>query len=89
MALVRDSNIGSARLFNALKPATLAAFERKQLSDNELESIVSKLLSVGIWHQRGEAPNMISHPPKSAALTVAPRPRGETSPGTCGGLWGK
>jgi hypothetical protein len=37
-----------------LKPADLAAFERKQLSDEEFESLVSKLLSVGIWHQRGE-----------------------------------
>jgi hypothetical protein len=47
--------IGPAHLFNALKPATLAAFERKQLSDSEFEGLVSKLLSVGIWHQRGEA----------------------------------
>src|SRR5262245_30878964 len=31
------SGIGSAPLFNALKPAMLAAFERKQLSDNEFE----------------------------------------------------
>jgi hypothetical protein len=46
--------IGSARLFNASKSAILEAFERKQLSDNEFEGLVSKLLSVGIWHQRGE-----------------------------------
>ncbi len=67
------SNIGSARLFNALKPATLAAFERKQLSDNELESIVSKLLSVGIWHQRGEAPEYdLTSAEIRRALTVGP-----------------
>jgi hypothetical protein len=75
-ALLRSyahSNIGSARLFNALKPVTLAAFERKQLSDNEFESVVSKLLSVGIWHQRGEG---VEYDLTSAeirrALTVGP-----------------
>jgi hypothetical protein len=47
--------IGSARLFNGLKPATLASFERKDLSDAEFEGLTSKLLSVAIWHQRGEA----------------------------------
>lgn len=49
------SNIGSPRLFNAIKPAALETFERNQLSDNELEGVVSKLLSVAIWHQRGQA----------------------------------
>jgi hypothetical protein len=49
------SGIGSARLFNAIKPATLAAFERQELSDEEFEGVVSNLLSVAIWHQRGEA----------------------------------
>lgn len=48
--------VGSSRLFNALKPAVLAAFERQDLSDNELEGLMSNLLSVAIWHQRGEAP---------------------------------
>jgi hypothetical protein len=47
--------IGSAGLFNALKPAMLDAFERNQLSDDEFEGLVSKLVSIGIWHQRGEA----------------------------------
>jgi hypothetical protein len=44
-----------ARLFNALKPAALAAFERQELSSDEIEGIMSKLLSVAIWHQRGKA----------------------------------
>lgn len=48
--------VGSSRLFNALKPAALTAFERKELSDNEFEGLISNLLSVAIWHQRGEAP---------------------------------
>jgi hypothetical protein len=47
--------IGSARMFNALKPASLEAFERKVLSENELEGLVSKLLTVDISHRRGEA----------------------------------
>jgi NAD-dependent SIR2 family protein deacetylase len=47
---------GSARLFNALKPAALAAFEHQKLSDDEFEGLISSLLSVAIWHQRGEAP---------------------------------
>lgn len=49
------STIGSPRLFNALKAATLATFERKELPDQEFEAIASKLLSIGIWHQRGQA----------------------------------
>jgi hypothetical protein len=51
--------VGSAGLFNALKPAALAAFERQQLSDDEFEGLVSNLLSVAIWHQRGEAPEYV------------------------------
>jgi len=49
--------VGSSRLFNALKPAVLEAFERQDLSDNELEGLMSNLLSVAIWHQRGNAPD--------------------------------
>ena len=65
--------IGSARLFNALKPAILAAFERKQLSDNEFEDLVSNLLSVGISHQRGEAPEYnLTSAEVRRALTVGP-----------------
>lgn len=50
-------NVGSARLFNALKPAMLEAFERTNLSDREFEGLVHKLLSVGLWHQRSQAPD--------------------------------
>jgi hypothetical protein len=65
--------IGSARLFNALKPATLVAFERKQLSDNEFEGLVSKLLNVGIWHQRGEGSEYnLTSAEIRRALTVGP-----------------
>ncbi|MFL6306130.1 MAG: hypothetical protein ACJ8F3_11840 [Xanthobacteraceae bacterium] len=65
--------MGSARLFNALKPATLVAFERNQLSDNEFDDLVSKLLRVGIWHQRGEAPEYnLTSTEIRRALTVGP-----------------
>jgi hypothetical protein len=47
--------IGSARLFNALRPAMLEAFEREVLSDFELEGLVGKLLDVALWHRQGGA----------------------------------
>jgi hypothetical protein len=65
--------IGSARLFNALKPAMLAAFDRQELSDNEVEGVTSKLLSVAIWRQRGEAPEYhLTAAELRRALTVGP-----------------
>jgi hypothetical protein len=65
--------VGSARLFNALKPAALAAFERQQLSDDEFEGLVSNLLSVAIWHQRGETPEYdLTTAEIRRALTVGP-----------------
>jgi hypothetical protein len=67
------SNIGSAALFNALKPAMLAAFEGNQLSENEFEGLVSKLLSVVLWHQRGEAAEFeLTAAEMRRALTVGP-----------------
>jgi hypothetical protein len=66
--------IDSPRLFNALKPAMLAAFEKKELSDNEFEGLISKLLSVGIWRQRGEANEYeLTTAEIRRALTVGPR----------------
>lgn len=66
-------DIGSARLFNALKPAALAAFERQLLSDDEFEGLVSKLLSVAIWHQRGKAREFhLTTAEIRRALTVGP-----------------
>jgi hypothetical protein len=65
--------IGSARLFNTLKPAMLAAFEKKELSDHEIEGLVSKLLSVGIWHQRSESAEYeLTTAEIRRALTVGP-----------------
>jgi hypothetical protein len=66
-------SIGSARLFNSLKPAILAAFELKQLSDNEFEGLVSNLLSICISHQRGEAVEYsLTSAEMKRALTVGP-----------------
>jgi SIR2-like protein len=65
--------IGSARLFNRLKPMMLEAFARKQLSDDEYEGLVSKLLSVCIWHQHGNNPEYaLTASELKRALTVGP-----------------
>jgi len=66
-------NVDSARLFNALKPAMLEAFERTDLSDREFEGLVHKLLSVGLWHQRSQAPDYrLANLEIKSALTVGP-----------------
>lgn len=66
-------HVGSARLFNALKPAALAAFERKELSDDEFEGVMSNLLSVAIWHKLGKEPEYnLSTAEVRRALTVGP-----------------
>jgi hypothetical protein len=49
------SNVGSPRLFNALKLATLEAVEQRHVPDDAVEAIVSKLLNICICHRRGEA----------------------------------
>jgi hypothetical protein len=68
-----NGRIGSARLFNALKPAILAAFERKELADHEFEGLVSNLLSIMISHQQGEAAEYILMASEvRRALTVGP-----------------
>ncbi|QRF50542.1 hypothetical protein D4A92_03290 [Rhizobium rosettiformans] len=48
------SRIGAANVFNRLKPAMLEAIEKRKLGDNELQSILASLVSVAIWHHRGE-----------------------------------
>jgi hypothetical protein len=65
--------VGSSRLFNALKEATLTAFERQELSDNEFEGLVSKLLSVAMWHKLGKAPEYsLTAAEVRRALTIGP-----------------
>jgi hypothetical protein len=50
-----QGNLGSARLFNTLKLPMLEAFSRNDLSDHEFEGLFSRLLTVALWHQRGQA----------------------------------
>ena len=49
-----QGGLGSARLFNALKSSMLQAFARNDFSDHEFEGLFSRLLSVALWHQRGQ-----------------------------------
>jgi hypothetical protein len=65
--------IGSACLFNALKPAMLEAFERQELSDQEFEGLVGKLLSVAISRHQGQAGDYeLSSAEVRRTLTVGP-----------------
>ncbi|WP_145477610.1 SIR2 family protein [Stenotrophomonas rhizophila] len=65
--------IGHARLFNALKPAMLQAFERKRLPSRALEGIFSKLFSVAAWHLKGQANEYALLPGEvKRALAIAP-----------------
>lgn len=66
--------IGHARLFNALKPAMLQAFERRSLSARALEGVFVKLFSVAAWHVKGQgAEYALSSSEVKRALAVAPR----------------
>jgi hypothetical protein len=47
--------IGSARLFNSLKPAMLEAFERLDSPDSIFEGLVTQLLYVMLWKLQPEA----------------------------------
>lgn len=49
-----QDGIGSARLFNGLKPAMLQLIEQPGTPSQTLEGVAAKLLSVAIWRQRGE-----------------------------------
>lgn len=65
--------IGKARLFNALKPAMLLAFEEKRMPEQHLEGIFSNLLDVAIAHRRGEGREYVLSPAEvKRALAVAP-----------------
>ncbi len=50
-----QGHLGSARLFNTLKLPMLEAFNRSDLSDHEFEGLFARLLTVALWHQRGQA----------------------------------
>jgi NAD-dependent SIR2 family protein deacetylase len=66
--------IGTARLFNGLKPAMIRAFERPDMSDHDLEGLIGRLLNIGIWHRRGEGPEyLLEDKEVRRILTVGPR----------------
>jgi hypothetical protein len=57
MAARAFGQIGSARLFNSLKPAFLQVFTRKDLSLHESEGqegLVGHLLQAALWHRGDE-----------------------------------
>jgi hypothetical protein len=63
--------IGSPRLFNAVAPATLEAFEH--LSDRDLEGLIVQLLTLALAHRRREALEYnITSAEIKRVLTVAP-----------------
>lgn len=72
-AAYAHSRIGKPRLFNALKPAMLQAFEGKPISKDALNGLFSKLLEVAFLHRhrRGED-YVLSAAEIKRALTVAP-----------------
>jgi hypothetical protein len=72
-AYSQGGSIGSARLFNTVKPAMLEAFRRTDLSDHEFEGLISKMLTIGLSHQRGEAHDYnLTTAEIKEALTVGP-----------------
>lgn len=65
--------LGSARLFNALKPAMLESFERNGLSTEELEGIFLKLLMIELSHLKGQhVEYALTSPEVKRALVAAP-----------------
>jgi hypothetical protein len=77
--------IGHARLFNALKPAMLQAFERRSLSARALEGVFVKLFSVAAWHLKDQgAEYALASTEAKRALAVAP---GEVRQNAASHLW--
>jgi hypothetical protein len=70
-------SVGSAALFNRLKPAMLHAFERDDLAERDLEGLMGQLLTVAIGRGRQEAHdyNLESNEVKRALSKSSPRVR--------------
>lgn len=47
-------HVGNAELFSSLKEDLLLAFDRNELSDDDLDNLASNLVSVAFWHQNNE-----------------------------------
>jgi hypothetical protein len=54
-AFAGSGNFGTPRLFNAVKAPMLEAFAQSQQRDDDLEGLISQLLSIEFAHRRGEA----------------------------------
>lgn len=68
-----QDKIGTARLFNQLKPTMLRLIEQRETPDHVLEGITAKLLSVAIWRQRGDQEDYnLQFPELRRALTLGP-----------------
>ncbi|MEZ0470164.1 SIR2 family protein [Luteimonas salinilitoris] len=77
--------VGYARLFNALKPAMLQAFEHKSLSARELKGLFLKLFSVAVWHRKGKrAECVLTSAEVKRALAITP---GEVRQDVAWRLW--
>lgn len=73
--------VGSARLFNALKPAFLQLFERRELSDTNQSRLTDDLISVAIWHRQPESHDydLTSQETRRALAIASPSVRGQAA----------
>jgi hypothetical protein len=64
-------HIGSAGLFNSLKPAFLQTFARQDLPVKESEGLVGHLLQAGLWHRQDEGGYDLTSAEAKKALSAA------------------
>jgi hypothetical protein len=64
-------HIGSANLFNSLKPAFLQTFARQDLPIKESEGLVGHLLQAALWHRQDEGGYNLKSAEAKKALAVA------------------
>ena len=54
-AFAHGGNVGTPRLFNAIKKSMLEAFARSDLGDHASEALISQLFRIEFAHRRGQA----------------------------------
>ena len=64
-------HIGSASLFNSLKPAFLQTFARQDLPIKESEGLVGHLLQAALWHRQDEGGYNLKSAEARTALAIA------------------
>ena len=77
-------HIGSASLFDSLKPAFLESFARQDLPVKESEGLVGHLLQAALWDRQGEGGYNLKSAETKKALAVA---RPEVRHHAAGHLW--